>query len=93
MDPNSRATLTFTGTAVSWIGYKDQWSGIARVYIDGVLRGTIDTYGASAQAQAAVYSVGGLTKAAHKLAIEVTGTHSPASAGNWIWVDSFVVTS
>ena len=92
MDPNARATLTFTGTAVSWIGYRDQWSGIARVYVDGVMKGTIDTYAASAQTQAAVYTASGLTEGIHTLAIEATGTHNAVSGGSWVWVDAFVFT-
>jgi hypothetical protein len=92
MDPNARATLTFTGRAVSWIGYRDQWSGIARVYVDGVIQGTIDTYAASTQAQAAVYTASGLTDGTHTLEIEVTGTHSAASGGSWVWVDALIVT-
>ena len=92
MDPNARATLTFTGTAVSWIGYRDQWSGIARVYVDGVIKGTIDTYAASAQTQAAVYTASGLTEGTHTLAIEATGTHNAVSGGSWVWVDAFVIT-
>ncbi len=42
-----QATFTFTGTTVSWIGYRDQWSGIALVYVDGVLNATLDTYAAT----------------------------------------------
>jgi hypothetical protein len=92
MDPNARATLSFTGTAVSWIGYRDQWSGIARVYVDGVIQGTIDTYAATAQAQASVYTASGLADGIHTLAIEDTGTHNAVSGGSWVWVDAFIVT-
>jgi hypothetical protein len=92
MDPNARATLTFTGTAVSWIGYRDPWSGTARVFIDGVIQGTIDTYAASAQTQAAIYTASGLTEGIHTLVIEATGTHNAVSGGSWIWVDALVIT-
>jgi hypothetical protein len=92
MDPNARATLTFTGTAISWIGYRDPWSGTARVFIDGVIQGTIDTYAASAQTQAAVYTASGLTEGIHTLVIEATGTHNAVSGGSWIWVDALVIT-
>jgi len=44
MDSGSRASLTFTGTGVSWILYRDEWSGIANVYLDGVLKSAVDTY-------------------------------------------------
>ena len=93
MDAGSQAKFTFTGTGVKWIGYRDQWSGIAQVYVDGVLKATIDTYSANAQAQAAVYSVSGLSNAAHSLTIEVTGQHDSKSSGEWVWVDAFDVTT
>jgi hypothetical protein len=91
MDPGSRATFAFTGTGATWIGYRDEWSGIASVKVDGVLKGTLDTYLASGQAQSTLYSVNGLTNGTHTLTIEATGTHCPASAGSWIWVDAFAV--
>src|SRR2546426_7513202 len=30
--------IHFPGTALKWIGRRDAWSGIANVYIDGVLK-------------------------------------------------------
>ena len=92
MDPNARATLTFTGTAVSWVGYRDQWSGFARVYVDGVIQGTIDTYAPSGQTQAAIYTASGMAEGIHTLAIEATGTHNAVSGGSWVWIDAFVFT-
>ena len=92
MDPNARATLTFSGTAVSWIGYRDEWSGIARVYIDGGLQTTVDTYLTPSKAQAVLYTASGLAQGTHTIAIEATGAHGAASAGSWVWVDAFDVT-
>src|SRR5207245_2164003 len=37
-------TFSFSGTGVRWIGFSDPWSGIANVYVDGMLQGSIDTY-------------------------------------------------
>jgi bacillopeptidase F len=91
MDQGSQATFTFTGTAVQWIGYRDPWSGIAQVYLDGVLKGTIDTYSASTQAQAVVYSLNGLANVSHTLTLVVTGTRNASSAGTWVWLDAFDV--
>ena len=34
LDPDL-VTLTFTGTGVTWIGYRDEWSGVATVSVDG----------------------------------------------------------
>src|SRR2546426_11314 len=31
----ARATFPFTGTAVSWVGFRAPWAGIGRVYLDG----------------------------------------------------------
>ena len=42
MDAGSRATINFSGTGVSWMGNRDEWSGIARFYVDGQLKTTID---------------------------------------------------
>jgi hypothetical protein len=89
MDAGSSATFTFSGSSVSWIGYRDEWSGIATVRVDGVVQGLLDTYSSPAQAGATLYSVRVLSSGNHTLTIEATGTHSAASAGSWIWVDAF----
>src|SRR5439155_27084913 len=31
----ARASFTFTGTTIRWIGFRSFWSGIANVYLDG----------------------------------------------------------
>src|SRR5438067_520938 len=87
------SSFRFNGTGVKWIAYRDEWSGIARVYVDGTLTGTIDTYASPAAAQAVMYSVSGLASASHTLVIEVTGTKSASSGGAWVWVDAFDVIS
>jgi uncharacterized protein (TIGR03437 family) len=92
MDSGSNATLTFTGTAVRWIGFSDPWSGIAQVYLDGALAGTVDTYSPTQTAQAVQYSVANLSNTTHTIAIVATATHSSQSAGAWVWVDAFEVT-
>jgi hypothetical protein len=92
MDTNARATVTFTGTGAKWIGYRDQWSGIARVYVDGVLKATIDTFASPSQGQAVLYTATGLAVGVHSLAIEVAGSHGATSGGIWVWVDAFDIT-
>ncbi|HUP22146.1 MAG TPA: hypothetical protein VNB06_04315, partial [Thermoanaerobaculia bacterium] len=91
MDPGQRARFAFEGTGVLWLGYRDEWSGIARVYLDGSLAATLDTYVPSAQAQSVLFAVDGLAAAPHVLEIEVTGQIGPASSGAWIWIDAFDV--
>jgi hypothetical protein len=93
MDPSNAAKLTFTGTGAKWIGYRDAWSGLADVFVDGVLKATVDTYSANDQAQAVQYSISDLTKRSHTLTIVPKGQQSAASAGSWVWVDAFEVTT
>jgi len=93
MDTGSRATITFNGTGVTWIGYRDAWSGIANVYVDDVLKSAVDTYAATDVPQAKQYSITGLASGSHKLAIEVTGTKGTSSQASWVWVDAFDIMS
>ena len=89
MDAGSGATFTFSGTSASWVGYRDEWSGIATVRVDGVLKGTVDTYSTPQQSKTALYTVSGLSNGRHTLTVEATGTRNKASAGSWVWVDAF----
>ncbi|MGE5624314.1 MAG: Ig-like domain-containing protein [Bacillota bacterium] len=87
----SQAILTFIGTGVSWIGYKDTLSGIADVILDGSPVATVDSYDTLPASQATLYSVSGLTNARHSLTIRVTGGHSLLSLGSNVTVDAFDV--
>jgi len=92
VDSASRMVLTFQGTGVKWIGYRDEWSGIARVILDGVVAGTVDTYVSPAEFQSVIWSMQGLADGPHTVVLEATGTANPLSGGAWIWVDAFDVT-
>ena len=85
----ARASFTFVGTSITWIGFRDQASGIARVYIDDVLKNEIDTYSQSAATQASVYTLANLSAGTHTIAIEATGRRTQGSKGSWVWVDAF----
>ena len=89
LDAGNRATFTFKGTVARWIGFKDPWSGIAKVYVDGVLQAQIDTYAAAQQAQSIIYTTPALPSGTHTLAVEVTDTHSASAQSAWVWVDAF----
>ena len=89
MEASSSVSFVFTGTAVSWIGYRDEWSGIAEVRLDRRPSLTVDTYSSRVVARAALYTIEGLPRGTHTLTIKPTGRHGPASAGSWIWVDAF----
>jgi len=91
METSARVSVVFTGTGVSWIGYRDEWSGIADVLLDGRLRATVDTYAKPARAQAELYAIDGLPEGDHTLTIQPTGRRRQASGGSWIWVDAFSI--
>jgi bacillopeptidase F len=85
------ATLSFTGTGVSWLGYRNNNNGIARASVDGVFVGEVDTYAPSA-GSAVVFTATGFPSGAHTLTIEVTGTKNQASTDTWVIIDAFDVT-
>jgi uncharacterized protein (TIGR03437 family) len=91
VDAGAHVDFTFNGTAVSWMGYRDEWSGLAQVLLDGVMQGTVDTYLTPSKTQTPTYSLTGLSPGMHVLSIVATGTHSTASGGSWVWVDGFQV--
>src|SRR2546428_7671881 len=85
MDAGARAVFTFTGSEVRWIGTRDEWSGIARVYIDGSLLATVDTSSPplQSQAEAVVYAPPGLPGATPTLVVEGAGHPGPLSLRAW----------
>lgn len=88
----SRATFTFNGTEVRWVGFRAARTGIANVYLDGVFVAEVDTYAPnSAGYQATDYILSGLARGPHTLVVEATGRRNPASTNNYVVVDAFDV--
>ena len=90
----SRVELTFTGTAVRWIGQRLRDTGVARVSLDGALITTIDTSAPiQDEYQAAIFTATGLVQGSHTLAIEVVaGNGEPEGAPvRRVIVDAFEV--
>ncbi|HEX3490404.1 MAG TPA: beta-galactosidase, partial [Streptosporangiaceae bacterium] len=85
-------TVTFTGTAVQWIGPKNDNGGIADVYIDGTQVATVDTYSPAGKLfQQVLFSDTGLSAGSHTLEIVDTGTQNPASSADTVVVDAINV--
>ena len=84
----STATVSFTGTSVSWIGSTGPGQGQATVTIDGGSPTTVDTYSSSTQYQQ-VFTRSGLSNSAHTLTIAVAGTKNSRSSGYLISIDAF----
>jgi Big-like domain-containing protein len=87
----ARATFHFNGTAVSWIGFRAGWAGIANVYVDGTFAGEIDLYESAEEVQAPVFTASGLAPGAHTLTVESTGRKNPISTDYAVVVDAFDV--
>ena len=88
-DAGSRVSIGFRGSGISWISYRDEWSGVARVFVDDELKSMTDNYLTPSKTGAVPYSITGLPPGVHILTIEVTGTHNESSRGGWVWVDGF----
>lgn len=82
-------TFNFTGTQGIIYGIKGSWCGKADITVDGVSKGTIDTYSATTQYQTVLYDTGVLPYGNHTVKITVKATKSSASSGKWIEFDKF----
>ena len=87
----AQATLSFSGTSVSWVGGRGPWSGIARVLVDGSLVAYVDTYSKTEEVRVPMYTVNGLADTSHTLTIEATGSQNSAASSALIVVDAFDV--
>ena len=88
----ARASFTFNGSEVRWVGFRAARTGIANVYLDGVFVAEVDTYAAGAEGyQSTAYTIQGLAPGTHTLVIEATGRRNPAATNNYVVVDAFDV--
>jgi subtilisin family serine protease len=78
------ATFSFTGRSVAIVAPRSSSRGTFRVYIDGVLRTTVDLRSSSVQSRRAVYSIGWTSSGPHTVRIV-------AATGRRIDLDGFVV--
>jgi hypothetical protein len=87
----AQATLQFSGTGVTWIGFRGPQAGLANVYLDGLQVATVDLYDPVERVKSVVYSVNGLAAGSHTLIVEATGTWNPSSSDPFVVVDAFIV--
>jgi hypothetical protein len=86
------ATVSFTGTGLSWIATKSPSCGIARVTLDGRTPILVDLYSAGYRHQQRVYSTGTLAAGKHTLKIEWTGKKNARAKNTLVYVDALDVT-
>ena len=85
----SEAAFAFWGTGVEWATVRGPDQGRARIFVDGVLAGTVDNYAAVPSVQPRSFT--GLVLGEHELRIVVLGTSRPRSEGTKVGIDSFTV--
>ena len=83
-------SFTFRGTSVSWFTQTSPAMGKAKVYVDGVLKTTVDNY-----SKRSIWNVrrtvSGLSDATHTVTVKVTGSKRKASTGTEVVVDRWLV--
>lgn len=84
------SVFMFSGTAVDWITAVGPGWGKAKVYIDGVDKGTVDLYATTQKWQTAK-TYGGLTAGSHTIKVAPLGTKNAAATSTKVAVDAFVV--
>lgn len=88
-------SFSFTGTGVAWVAFMDQYSGQARVTLDGVSE-VVDLYRPAGHAefgwQKIAWQKTGLAAGTHNVKIEVLGTQNASSGGIGVSVDAFDIT-
>jgi hypothetical protein len=79
--PYAACAFTFEGEAVRWVGSRGPDHGLAEVYVDGALAGTIDTYAPERVAAQVLFERGGLAAGRiHSLRVVVLRERNAASA-------------
>jgi hypothetical protein len=91
VDAAAHATFTFTGTGVSWIGYRGRYGGVVLVFLDGTLATALDTYSSTEEVSVVVYTVTGLAPGIHSLKLQLTGARNPFAVNSETAVDAFDV--
>jgi len=81
------ATVTFTGTKVTWYAPAGPTRGKAQVWIDGTYVKTVDLHRRSFTARVAAFKTSWKTAGAHRLTIKVLGTKGHPMVA----IDEFVV--
>jgi hypothetical protein len=84
-------SFAFTGTSVTWRTVTGPNQGKASVYVDGVLKKTVNAYSSKTKYKVAE-TVSGLSSRAHTIRVVVLGKKgATAATGDQVSVDAFVV--
>ncbi len=85
--PGSAATLSFSGTRITWWGPSGPTRGKARVYLDGTYVRTVNLWRETFSAHRVLFRAGWSAASSHTVTIEVVGT----GGHPMVAIDEFVV--
>ncbi len=88
----SSVVFEFTGTGITWRGYRFDDAGIATVFLNGREIAAIDQYDAT-RGTPFSWKTSGLTSGKHRLVITVSGSRNQASRGGFINVTALEPTA
>jgi hypothetical protein len=87
---NATASFSFTGTQMTWVTARGPAYGRAQIWVDGVLKQTVDLYSSTQHWQYKI-TVAGLTSGTHEVIIKVLGAKSPAASDDGVVIDGFEI--
>ena len=83
------ATYTFTGNQARYYGFLRNDLGIANIYVDGVLKASVDCYSANGQFNQLLFQTAMLSSGTHTLMVQASGNKNAASSSIEIIADAF----
>jgi hypothetical protein len=84
------ASFAFRGTSIAWSTRTAPTMGKAKVYVDGVLKATVDNFSKRARSNV-LRSVTGLSDSVHTVKVVVTGSKRKAAKGTDVVLDRWIV--
>lgn len=86
----AKATVSFSGTSIRWLGSRGRAMGIALVSVDGGPTRTVDLFARPTdEAHSPILTISDLSDGPHTLTIQVTGTANTESQGTAVVIDAF----
>lgn len=92
LDGGGSATLSFNGRKLGILARKDSASGRAQIFVDGVLKATIDLYSAGTRNGTYVFTTT-LGPGPHAVEVRAAGTKNSSSTGTSVALDGIAVIS
>jgi hypothetical protein len=89
----SRISFVFHARQARIYGLTSPACGLARVFVDGKLRASIDTYSTSRRTRQILFDTGVLASGKHRVELRLTGKKSTLSSASTIALDSVEIVS